>query len=251
MGFPSRLLLLGLVPFLAMGLGTEPSFAAPRTRWSEEQANAWYARQPWLVGSNYIPATASNQFEMWQSDTFDPKRIDLELGWAESLGMNTVRVFLHDLLWQQDAKGFRHRVNKFLEIADRHHIRTIFVPFDSCFDPSPHPGKQREPRPGVMMTSWAQSPGAAALKDASQYPRLEAYVEGVVGAFAHERRILAWNVWNEPTNDNGGSYAAEELPNKTELVAQLLPRSVCLGAQGKSHATFDKRLVCGKSSEMG
>src|SRR5262245_38219536 len=81
-------------------------------RWSEEQARAWYAKQGWLVGSNYLPATASNELEMWQAETFDAKLIDLEFGWAESIGLNTMRVFLHDLLWQQDPKGFTQRIGE-------------------------------------------------------------------------------------------------------------------------------------------
>src|SRR5215469_16784165 len=109
-------------------------------RWSAQAANAWYARQPWLIGANYIPASAINPLEMWQADTFDPGRIDTELGWAEAIGMNTMRVFLHDLLWQQDASGFTQRIDTFLRIADRHHIRILFVLFDSVWDPSPHLG---------------------------------------------------------------------------------------------------------------
>src|ERR1035438_7319744 len=70
---------------------------AQPARWTEKTANEWYAKQPWLVGSNYLPATAINQLEMWQADTFDPDWINTELGWAEDLGMNTMRVFLHDL----------------------------------------------------------------------------------------------------------------------------------------------------------
>ncbi|MHB1857974.1 MAG: hypothetical protein ACYCPM_11125, partial [Acidobacteriaceae bacterium] len=66
-------------------------------RWSEAQANAWYARQPWLVGADYIPQDAINQLEMWQAATFNPEEIDQELGWAQAIGMNTMRVFLHDL----------------------------------------------------------------------------------------------------------------------------------------------------------
>ena len=94
-------------------------------RWSEVQANAWYSEEPWLVGSNFVPANAINQLEMWQADTFDPQEIDKELGWAEELGMNTMRVFLHDLLWQQDAPGFQHRIDVFLQIADKHHINGV------------------------------------------------------------------------------------------------------------------------------
>ena len=51
-------------------------------RWSESKANAWYQDQPWLVGANYVPATAINQLEMWQAGTFDRQRIDKELRWA-------------------------------------------------------------------------------------------------------------------------------------------------------------------------
>lgn len=198
--------------------------AAQASRWTEQRAANWYATQPWLVGSNYIPATAINQLEMWQADTFDPQRIDLELGWAESIGLNTMRVFLHDLLWQQDATGFRHRIDTFLAIAAKHHIRILFVLFDSCWDPNPHLGPQRAPRPGVHNSGWVQSPGAAALKDPGQLPRLEAYVKGVVGAFANDPRILGWDVWNEPSNTNRGSYGAEELPNRLALVGELLPK---------------------------
>ena len=169
-------------------------------RWTEAQANDWYARQPWLVGSNYVPTNAINELEMWQVETFDPQQIDKEFGWAEGLGMNTMRVFLHDLLWQQDSAAFTQRINTFLTIADKHHIHPIFVLFDSCWEPEPKLGPQHPPIPGVHNSGWVQSPGQPALKDTSQYPRLKEYVHGVVSAFAKDRRIVAWDVWNEPAD---------------------------------------------------
>jgi hypothetical protein len=207
---------------VALAVGV--SAFAQTQRWTEAKAAKWYANEPWLVGSNYIPATAINELEMWQADTFDPKRIDLELGWAESLGMNTMRVFLHDLLWQQDAVGFKQRIDAFLRIASKHGIKPMFVLFDSCWDPAPKLGKQRAPKPGVHNSGWLQSPGAEALRDPSQYPRLEAYVKGVVGAFGHDQRVLAWDLWNEPDNTNGSSYGKLEPANKVELVLNLLPK---------------------------
>jgi hypothetical protein len=197
---------------------------AQTARWTEETANDWYASQPWLVGSNYIPSTAINELEMWQASTFDPQRIDAELGWAQSLGLNTMRVFLHDLLWKQDPEGFKKRINIFLSIAQKHKIRPLFVLFDSCWNANPKLGKQHAPTRGVHNSGWVQSPGAAALKDPGEYPRLEAYVKGVVGAFANDKRILGWDVWNEPDNTNDGSYASSEPRNKVELVLELLPR---------------------------
>jgi len=204
------------------------SFAFSQTeRWSEQKANEWYAQQPWLVGSNYIPKSAINELEMWQEASFDPAQIDRELGWAEAMGMNTMRVFLHDLLWQQDAAGFRRRIDQFLTIASRHHIRPLFVLFDSCWDPLPHLGSQHPPIPGVHNSGWVQSPGAQALDDPGQYPRLKEYVQGVVGAFAKDDRILGWDVWNEPGSDTTGSYPTEELKMdvKVARVKALLPQA--------------------------
>jgi hypothetical protein len=197
--------------------------AQAQARWSESRANEWYAQQPWLVGSNYLPSSAANELEMWQAETFDPRQIDKELGWAEGLGMNTMRVFLHDLLWQ-DAAGFQKRLDTFLTIAARHHIRPILVLFDSCWDPNPKLGPQRAPVPGVHNSRWLQTPGAKALTDPAQEPRLRTYVVGVVGALANDRRVLAWDVWNEPSNTNGSSYGKLEPRNKQARVLQLLPK---------------------------
>ena len=199
----------------------------PAQRWTEQRANDWYAQQPWLIGSNFIPQNAINELEMWQEASFDPAEIDKELGWAESLGMNTMRVFLHDLLWQQDAPGFRRRIDQFLGIAARHHIRPLFVLFDSCWDPQPHLGPQRPPIPGVHNSGWVQSPGASALADPNQYPRLKAYVQGVVGAFAKDDRILGWDIWNEPGSDQTGNYPRTELKtaDKVARVTALLPQA--------------------------
>lgn len=209
---------------------THPVFAqepaqVQSDRWTQERATQWYANQRWLVGSNYIPANAINELEMWQADTFDPQRIDTELGWAEGLGMTTMRVFLHDLLWKQDKEGFKRRINTFLGICDKHKIKPMLVLFDSCWDPFPQLGKQRPPSPGVHNSGWVQSPGAKELQDPSQYRSLEAYVEGVVSAFGHDTRVLAWDIWNEPDNTNASSYGDAEPPQKVQFVLALLPQA--------------------------
>ncbi len=200
---------------------------AQQGRWTAEKANAWYAKQPFLFGPNYNPANAINELEMFQAETFDPKTIDKELGWAEAMGVNTLRVFLHDMLWQQDPEGFKKRLDQFLTICQKHKIRPMLVLFDSCWDPYPKLGKQRDPQPGIHNSGWLQSPGAAALTDVSQYPRLEAYVKGVIGAFKNDQRILLWDLWNEPDNTNNNSYGDENLKQepkgKPEIVTRLLP----------------------------
>ena len=209
---------------LVCSLFTLASAQTPPGRWPETKANEWYAKQPWLVGSNYIPANAINELEMWQAETFDPKTIDKELGWAESLGMTTMRVFLHDLAWEQNPAGYRERIDRFLDIAARHRIKPLFVLFDSCWDPNPKLGPQHAPKPGVHNSGWLQGPGAQALQDPKQYPRLKTYVTGVVNAFGKDPRVLGWDVWNEPDNTNTNSYGSLEPKNKVELVLGLLPQ---------------------------
>ncbi len=211
---------------LVLLLCVQATFAqqAAQGVWTTDKANNWYKTQPWLVGSNYLPQSAINQLEMWQADTFDPKMIDKEMGWAESLGFNTMRVFLHDKLWEQDAEGFKKRINQFLDICAKHKIKPLIVLFDSCWDPFPKLGKQRDPKPGVHNSGWVQNPGADILQDPSQYPKLENYVKGVVTAFKNDQRILGWDVWNEPDNTNASSYGSQEPKNKVELVLNLLPQ---------------------------
>ena len=195
--------------------------ASARDQWTKDQATRWYAAQPWLIGSNYVPASAINQLEMWQSATWNPQQIDKEFAWAQALHMNTMRVFLQDQLWSEDPTGFERRIDEFLTIAHRHGIRPMFVLFDSCWDPAPKLGPQHPPVAGVHNSGWVQSPGMAELRDASSYPRLRAYVQGVVGRFANDDRILAWDLWNEPDNPSR-AYRGQE--GKEALVANLLPQ---------------------------
>ena len=192
-------------------------------RWTEQKANDWYAQQPWLVGADYIPSDAINELEMFQAATFNSSLNDKELGLAESIGMNTVRVFLQDQLWQQDPEGFKKRLDTFLGIAAKHHIKPLLVLFDSCWETDPHPGPQHPPIPGVHNSGWVQSPGKRELLDAGYEPRLKSYVEGIVGAFAGDDRILGWDVWNEP--DNSGGDVASDVPAKVKRVNELLPKA--------------------------
>lgn len=212
---------------LILLLTTLPALAQP---WSTKKANKWYKKQPWLVGANYVPANAINQIEMWQAETWSPQLIDRELGWAEGLGMNTMRVFLHDMVWKQDPKAFKDRLDEFLTICKKHNIRPMIVLFDSVWDPEPRLGKQREPKQGLHNSGWVQGPGAAVLGDKSQWGYLRDYVKDVIGSFRKDKRILAWDLVNEPDNDNGNSYGRTsrtktELPNKAQLGFELVKES--------------------------
>jgi hypothetical protein len=211
---------LRFVGSLAVALAAATCFAAER--WTPERVQEWYDAQPWLVGCNFAPSTAINQLEMWQADTFDPETIDRELGWAASIGMNTVRVFLHDLPWKEDPDGFLDRVEQFLDIAAKHDIRPMVVIFDGVWDPDPQSGKQRAPKPGVHNSGWVQSPGRAILADDAKQDALQPYVADVLERFGEDERVLAWDLFNEPDNPNANSYGATELKDKDARAERLV-----------------------------
>ncbi len=160
----------------------------------------------WRFGGNFVPGTAINQLEMWQEDTFDPETIDRELGWAAGIGMNIMRVFLHDLLWEQDAAGLLARMDKYLEIAAEHGIKTMFVFFDDCWNTDFAAGKQPDPKPYTHNSGWVQSPGYRVADNPEQWGRLKDYVQGVLRHFAHDERILLWDLYNEPGNGSSGDH---------------------------------------------
>lgn len=190
-------------------------------QWSTEKANEWYDKTGWLLGCNYAPSSAVNQLEMWEEHSFDPITIDRELGWAADLGFNSIRVFLHDLLWKHDSAGLLKRMETFLNIADSHGIGVMFVLFDSVWNPFPEPGK-REYKIGVHNSGWLQSPGLEILRDASRHDEMEGYVKGVISHFANDSRIHVWDLFNEPCNTNSASYGMHEPANKADLALMLL-----------------------------
>lgn len=190
----------------------QPHAADGPGRWSVEKANAWYEGQPWPIGCNFIPSSAINQIETWQAESFDAATIDRELGLAEDIGFNTVRVFLHDLVWEADPDGLKKRLGAFLGICEKHHMRAIVTFFtNGCygFEGEPRLGKQPDPVPGVHNSGWVQSPGAGNVNDPSKWGRLEKYVKDVVGTFAQDERVLLWCLYNEPENTKKG---AKSLP---------------------------------------
>jgi Cellulase (glycosyl hydrolase family 5) len=207
--------LRGLV--VATTLAMFGSTALARERWTSQQANDWYSQQPWMIGANYLPRSAINQLEMFQADTFDPNVIDQEFGWAEELGFNVMRIFLHNLLWAQDSEGFCNRFDQVLAIAQKHQIRVIPTLFDSCWNPLPQLGSQPTPRPRTHNSGWVQSPGRDILADESKWDALKAYVMGMISRYKDDRRIVIWDLYNELDNMYGPPpYRTLELPDKKE-----------------------------------
>lgn len=219
----SSFLLLGLAVGTAAGAATsEPSLSSPSlcglpisvqsdltisdsigvsNRWSANKAWQWHMRQPWLVGCNFLPSTAINDVEMWQKESFDPKTIDRELGWAQELGFNTVRVFLNYVVWKDDPEGLKERFGQFLGIAAKHHLLVMPILFDDCSfsGKDPRVGVQQDPVPGVHNSGWVPSPSFALRKDLASWGSLESYTKDMVRSFGNDPRVVIWDLYNEPS----------------------------------------------------
>lgn len=193
-------------------------FAKDKTncRWTEEKANSWVADKGWIVGCDYVCATAVNQIEMWQKESFDPETINRELGWAEGLGFNTVRVFLSNLVYSQDPKGFKDRFEEFLKICDNHHLRAIVTFWTNggkCKDPKL--GTQPSPIQGVHNSQWCMVPGTDIVNDPTKWKELEVMLKDILKTYKHDSRILMWCLYNEPQNTQRGVKLTLPLLKKT------------------------------------
>jgi hypothetical protein len=176
-----------------------------------------------LRGSNFIPSTAINQLEMWQAATFDPKTIDRELGYAQSIGFNAMRVFLHHVAWQEDPSGFKNRMKEYLTIANKHHIGTIFVFFDDCWNDTYHAGKQPAPKTGIHNSGWLRDPGSLYHREPLLGDTLEKYVKDILTTFKHDKRILLWDLYNEPGNSDYGNKSMDLLQKAFTWAREINP----------------------------
>ncbi len=178
-------------------------------RWTIEKAKQWETENSWLRGSNFNPSTAINQLETWQAESFDTATINRELGWAQGIGMNVMRVYLHHLAWEIDKEGFKKRLDTYLAIADQHRIKTVFVIFDDCWNPTYQAGKQPDPKPGIHNSGWVRDPGDLLYSDTTLIKVLETYVKDLLTTFKDDKRIVLWDLYNEPGNSG---YVNRSLP---------------------------------------
>jgi len=196
-------------------------------RWSVERITAWYSGMPWLVGANYLPSNKINAIDMWQASTWDAREIASELKLAESIGYNTLRVFLHPLVWADDEHGLYRRMDRFLAMAERRGIRPSFVFFDDCHYPYAKLGPQPLPVPAFHNSGWVNAPDrqlaeryARGEASTGETSALRGYVQRTIARFANDRRVLYWELYNEPGRGNGEYDEAGKL-----ILAEIGDRS--------------------------
>ena len=217
---------------------------SPPERWSVQKAQQWYQNNGILKGCNYVPSTAVNATAMWQAATFDSATIDKELEWAENAGYNSVRVFLQYLVWKADPEGLKDRMHTFLAVADRHGIRTMFILFDDCAfaGKAPYLGPQDPPVPGVHNSGWTPSPGPRRVVDKDAWPDLKAYVKDIIGTFKTDKRVVIWDLYNEPGNSKMFEKSLPLLEAAFQWAREVAPEQpLTAGPWGDFYNIFSKK----------
>ena len=141
----------------------------------------------WMHGANYTPSYAATDVETWLH--YDPVVIDRELGYAQQIGLNCVRVFLQSLVYEHAPEKFLADFADFVATADRHGLKVMPILFDSCFGIAPSLESQH---------MWVANPGPDRMNE-TDFEALDAYVRAVVTPYVGDRRIALWDVMNEPT----------------------------------------------------
>jgi len=150
-----------------------------------------------LVGANYTPAYAVNQVQFWHD--FRPDVVEKELAAArEYFGISTLRVYLHNINFDEEKDIFLANLERFLDICDRHKIRPGFVFFDDCHRAEGiFLDKPTVPVKGFHNGRWAQCPQKR-HRDPENLEKFKAYVQEVIRPHRTDKRVMFWEIFNEP-----------------------------------------------------
>eukprot|EP00947_MAST-08B_sp_MAST-8B-sp1_P003672 g3672.t1 len=195
-----------LIVFLFAAALAAAALIAPATPSSPSYTNSWSS----VRGVNYVPSYSSNPIETWMD--YDEATIERELGYAHALGLNAIRVFLHMFPWAADRQAFLSKVEHLVAASSKRGLQPLLVLLDDDFydvanvttvaEMAAFVSEPANYRGGVR---WMANPGMLVLGAGApgNWPLVHEYLADVVGAHAGDRRLLGWDVMNEPSRHAG------------------------------------------------
>jgi hypothetical protein len=202
----------------------------------------------WVKGVVFVPTNCVNECQHWEE--YDSAINDRELYYAHVYGLNTVRVYLHYLVWEKDKTTFLNNIENFLQLANKWGIKTEFVFFDDCWDANPALGPYPTPVPGVHNSHWVQCPGDYIKNNYSTYQsKLQSYVQDVVNAHKNDSRITFWELYNEPNNSAITATIMSDTRQWIKATGSLIPVTACWA--GLTYSDFNSFHMYGGYSGGG
>ena len=183
-----------------------------KRQWTEQEINEWYAKQPWLRGTNFLPSDCINRLDMWQSFGREEhlKTAETELKLSEETGFNTVRLWCNFDVYYKEPEEFMQTLESYISLCAKYHHSVMLVlayeedlPYGDKFV-AKELGAQKEYYNHFNRDYELQDKLMAehAYKHYTEYPEIKPIymemVERVVKKYRADNRILAWNVENEP-----------------------------------------------------
>ncbi len=225
---------------LLAGLATLSVFGARTEPWSKEKAWAWYNAQPWIRGCNYMPASAANRVDQWQQLGKEERfaEVEREFALAQKVGLNAMRILVEQQgfgVWLAEHDGFMANFERYLQLMQKYGLRAIVVLGNDCSRPKelwklPTPGPQAYDigyHGGRRVTQHGSNPkavGYTVLDDPQLRPKFYAMCEELLTKYRDDDRILFWNLWNEPGNNNRNDRTMKDLRELFERAWKIDPK---------------------------
>lgn len=181
-------------------------------RWTENEIKAWYDALPWLRGCNFLPSNCVNRLDMWQSYKRNEhlETADRELALCNETGFNTVRLWLNFDVYYKEPEEFMNTLESYISLSAKHNQAVMIVlayeedlPYGEKFI-AKNLGKQK-----IYFNHFNRDYklfneclNENKFRHYSEYPETRELffemVERVVKKYREDKRIIAWNVENEP-----------------------------------------------------
>ena len=184
--------------------------------WSKERAWAWYNARPWIRGCNFMGSDCVNRIDQWQEYKFEEKlaTADREFALMASIGYNSVRLILEYEVWDRQHDGFMERLERYLATAWKHGISAMLCLSNECavrtptFQPAVFGEQLWQPgfHGGREWGTWYTHGSDVRynlLDDPEVAPKYYEMVREIISTYAHDERVVVWNLMNEPGNGRG------------------------------------------------
>ena len=204
-------------------------------QWTPERAWEWYDNRPWIRGCNFMGSDVVNWVDMWQEQGFEEKlkTADEEIALAAQTGLNAIRTLLSYVVWREEHDGFLKRLDRFLDMLDKHGIRAVLVLGNDCQVPRDNPYSQI--RPGEQKYDWGyhggrkksqhstlnKEPGYWQVDDEPE--RVYEWVREILERYKKDDRVLIWDLYNEPGNSRRDALTLPHIKRFYEIAREVGP----------------------------